>query len=119
MSRYIDGFVIPVKKKDLKEYKKLAVASCKIWMKHGALDFYECVADKLDNPYGIPFDRLYKLKKDETLIFSYIVYKSKAHCNSVNKKVFKDASMNFGKEKELPFNMKRFSAGKFKTLIHT
>lgn len=115
---YVDGFVIPIAKKNLKKYKKMATMGMKAWMKHGALDYYECVGDKLDLPYGIPFPKLCKLKKDETVIFAFIVYKSKAHCNQVNKKVHKEfMEMDGAKEMEEIFSMKRFSTGKFKVLV--
>lgn len=86
------------------------------WMKYGALDYYECVGDKLDMPYGLPFSKMARLKKDETVIFAFIVYKSKAHCNQVNKKVHK-AFSDMGGEMEELFSMKRFSVGKFKVLV--
>ena len=117
MARYVDGFVIPIKKKNLKSYKKMAAIGCKIWMEHGALDYYECVGETLDIPYGIPFSKLYKLKSDETLIFAFIIYKSKAHADKVNKKVHSDPRMKPEKFPEMPFDMKRFTMGKFETLV--
>ena len=117
MARYVDGFVIPIKKKDLKAYKKMATIGCKVWMEHGALDYYECVGETLDLPYGIPFTKLCKLKSDETVIFAFIVYKSKAHANQVNKKVHSDPRMKPEKFTSMPFDMKRFTVGKFKTLV--
>ena len=119
MARYVDGFIIPIKKKDLKAYKKMATIGCKVWMEHGALDYYECVGDALDVPYGLPFNKLCKLKPDETLIFAFIIYKSKAHAAQVNKKVHADKRMQPEqfKEMKMPFDMKRFTAGKFETLV--
>lgn len=117
MSRYIDGYVIPLKKKNLKKYKKMATLGRKVWMEHGALDYYECVGDEITQPYGTPFTKLCKLRSDETVIFAYIVYKSKAHRNQVNKKVMKDPRMNPEKHPEEIFNMKRFSMGGFKVLV--
>lgn len=117
MARYVDGFVIPIKKKDLKAYKKMATIGCKVWMEHGALDYYECIGETLDNTYGIPFTKLCKLKPDETVIFAFIIYKSKTHANQVNKKVYKDPRMNPEKFTKIPFDMKRFTSGKFKTLV--
>ncbi|WPU64530.1 DUF1428 domain-containing protein [Peredibacter starrii] len=117
MARYVDGFIIPIKKKDLKTYKKMATLGCKVWMEHGALDYYECVGDTLDLPYGIPFTKLCKLKSDETVIFAFIVYKSKAHANQVNKKVHNDPRMKPENFKSMPFDMKRFTTGKFKTIV--
>lgn len=117
MGRYVDGFVIPVKKNKLKDYKKMATLGCKVWMDHGALDYYECVADVLETPFGISFNRLCKLKADETVIFAFIIYKSKAHAAKVNKKVFGDPRMSPEKFKGIPFDMKRFTTGKFETLV--
>lgn len=118
MSRYVDGFVIPINKKDLKAYKKMASVGCKVWMEHGALDYYECIGDNMYD-WGLPFPKLLKLKSDQTLIFAFIVYKSKAHCVAVNKKVHDDPRMkpeNFNNK--MPFDMKKFSSGGFKTLVY-
>lgn len=117
MGRYVDGFVIPIKKKNLKEYKKMATIGCKVWMKHGALDYYECEGAVIENTWGLPFSKVYKLKKDETIIFAFVVYKSKAHRDSVTKKVHKDPLMNPENFKTMPFDMKRFSTGEFKVLV--
>ena len=119
MSRYVDGFVIPVKKKNMKAYKKMAALGCKIWMEHGALDYYECIGAKIKNTWGLPFNKLCKLKPDETVVFAYIVYKSKAHRKQVVDKVHKDPRMHPDNFKSMPFDMKRFTTGEFKTLIHT
>jgi uncharacterized protein YbaA (DUF1428 family) len=116
MSRYVDGFVIPIKKKNLVAYKKMAKIGCKVWIQHGALDYYECVGEDLKNLWGIPFTSLCKLKADETVVFSFIVYKSKADRNRVNKKVHQDTRMN-SKDFGMPFDMKRFTTGGFKVLV--
>lgn len=117
MSGYVDGYLIPIKKKNVKAYKKMAILGCKVWMEHGALDYYECVGAKLDNPWGVPFTKLCKLKADETLVFAFIIYKSKAHRNSVTKKVMKDPRMDPSQFTQMPFEMKRFSTGEFKALV--
>ncbi len=120
MSKYIDGFIIPIKKNKLNDYKKMAKLGRKIWIKYGALDYYECVGAKIDNAWGIPFTKLCKLKSDETVIFAFVVYKSKAHRNKVVAKVHQDPLMqpeNF--KGKMPFDMKRFSTGEFKTLVHS
>lgn len=117
MARYVDGFVIPIKKKDLKAYKKMATLGCKVWMEHGALDYYECVGDSLDSPFGISFSKLCKLKPSETVIFAFVVYKSKAHAAQVNKKVHGDPRMKPENFKVIPFDMKRLTAGKFEVLV--
>lgn len=90
----------------------------KIWMKYGALDYYECVGAKLENDWGIPFKNLCKLKSDETVIFAFVVYKSKAHRNKVTAKVHNDPLMqpeNF--KGKMPFDMKRFTTGEFKVIV--
>ncbi|RYZ86886.1 MAG: DUF1428 domain-containing protein, partial [Proteobacteria bacterium] len=92
MAKYVDGFVIPLKKKNLGAYKKQATLGCKVWMEHGALDYYECAGDDFSE-WGLGFKKLCKLKSDETVMFSFIVYKSKAHRNQVNKKVMADPRM--------------------------
>lgn len=117
MSHYVEGFVIPVKKKNLKDYQKMAKIGCKVWMDHGALDYYECVGAKLDNEWGLPFTKLCKLKADETVIFAFIIYKSKAHRNAVSKKVHADPRMDPSKFKKMPFDMKRFTTGEFKSIV--
>ncbi len=117
MSRYVDGYVIPIPKKNVKKYKKMATLGMKTWMKHGALEYYECIGDKLDVPYGLPFPKLCKLKKDETVIFAFVVYKSKAHSHQVNKKVHKEFEQMDKKQMEEIFSMKRFSVGGFKVLV--
>lgn len=118
MSKYLDGYVIPLKKENLKEYKKMARLGKKVWMKHGALDYYECAGDDLNNGFGLTFPKMCKLKPDETVIFAFIIYKNKTHRNAVNKKVHKEFSeMDFSNFK-MPFEMKRYSMGGVKTLVH-
>ena len=114
--RYVDGFVIPVPKKNLKAYVRMARLGAKMWMKHGALDYKECVGDDLKTPFGMPFPRAIKLKPGETVVFSYIVYRSRAHRDRVNAKVFKEMQMPGGM-KEMPFDMKRMVYGGFRILV--
>lgn len=121
MARYIDGFVIPIKKSKVAAYKKMAKLGCKIWMEHGALDYYECIGQDLKG-YGpkTTFTNMCKLKKDETVVFAFVVYKSKAHRTQVNKKVHADKRMQpptSGKKFEMPFDMNRFATGGFTTII--
>lgn len=120
MSKYVDGYIIPIKKNKFKDYKKMATIGRKVWMKYGALDYYECVGAKLESEWGIPISKFCKLKADETVIFAFIVYKSKAHRNQVVTKVHKDPLMqpeNF--KGGMPFDIKRFTMGEFKSFIHT
>lgn len=115
MAKYVDGFVIPLKKKNLGAYKKQASLGCKVWMEHGALDYYECAGDDFSE-WGLGFKKLCKLKSDETVMFSFIVYKSKAHRNQVNKKVMADPRMKMEGEK-MPFDMKKFAFAGFETIV--
>lgn len=116
MANYVDGFVIPIKKRNVKAYKKMASLGCKLWMEYGALDYYECVGDDLNIKWGWTFPKMCKLKSDETVVFAFIVFKSKTHRNQVNAKVMKDPRLNCDDIK-MPFDMKRFSVGGFKTIV--
>jgi uncharacterized protein YbaA (DUF1428 family) len=115
---YVDGFVLPVPKKRLNDYRRIAQKAGKIWREHGALEYYECAVDDSDVKFGIPFTKYGKLKADETVVFSWIVYKSRAHRDRVNAKVMNDARMkNMGSEKSMPFDVKRMAYGGFKVLV--
>src|SRR2546428_8930258 len=114
--RYVDGYVLPVPKKDLKAYFRMAKMGGKMWRKHGALDFKECVGDDLKMKWGTPFSRMMKLKAGETVVFSYIVFKSRAHRDSVNAKVMKDMG-KMADIKDMPFDVKRMVYGGFKVLL--
>lgn len=111
---YVDGFVIPVSRKKLDAYKKMAKMGKKAWLKHGALDYKECAGDDLAAQWGTPFIRLMKLKPDETVIFAFIVFKSRAHRDRVNAKVMKEMGTP---PMEMPFDMKRMAYGGFKTIV--
>ena len=114
---YVDGFVIPIPTKNIAKYQRIAKMACKVWLEHGALDYRECVGDDLKVKMGLPFPKLAKTKSGETVVFSYIVYKSRAHRDKVNAKVMKDKRLGEGMPKEMPFDMKRMAYGGFKTLV--
>jgi uncharacterized protein YbaA (DUF1428 family) len=115
---YVDGFVITIPKKNLAAYRKMAAKSGKIWREYGAVEYFECVGDDLNVKMGMPFPRLAKAKAGETVLFSWIVYKSKAHRNSVNKKVMKDPRIQgMCDPNNMPFDMKKMSYGGFKVLV--
>ncbi len=116
MSRYVDGFVVPVPKKKLNAYRKLAQIGAKVWMKHGALEYIECVADDVSRGKLTSFPRSVKLKGSETVFFSWIVYKSRAHRDQVMKKVMKDPLMKTP-PKDWPFDGKRMIYGGFKSVV--
>lgn len=118
--RYVDGYVLPIPTKNLKAYKKMASDAGKIWMKHGALQYVESVGDDLNLEWStLPFPKMAKAKEGETVIFSFVVYKNKAHRNKVNKLVMKDMEKTYkeGDEKKMPFDMKRVGVGGFTVLV--
>ena len=114
--RYVDGYVLPIPKKNLKTYIRMARVGKKMWMKHGALDYKECVGDDLKTQWGIPFPRMMKLKPGETVVFAFVVFKSRAHRDRVNAKVMKEME-KMGEPKDMPFDMKRMVYGGFKALV--
>lgn len=115
MPQYVDGFVIPIKKTQIKAYKKMAQMGRRAWMKHGALHYYECIGDDFLK-YGVGFKKLCKLKSGETFIFAFIVFKSKAHRNKVNAKVMKEFAAMSG-DMKMPFDVKRMSVAGCKVLV--
>jgi len=116
MAVYVDGFVIPLSKKNLSAYRRVAQEAGKIWREHGALEFRECVGDDLNVKMGLPFPRGIKIKPAETVVFSWIVYKSRADRDRVNAKVMKDPRLA-KMPKEMPFDTKRMLYGGFKTIV--
>jgi uncharacterized protein YbaA (DUF1428 family) len=121
MASYIDGFVIPVPKKKVDEYVKIARKASKVWKDHGALEYWECVGDDLQSAGMSPsasFPKITKAKPDETVIFSWIRYKSRKHRDQVMAKVMKDPRLApFMKPEAMPFDMKRMTYGGFKSVV--
>ena len=113
---YVDGYILPVPKKSVKAYRRMAEMGRDAWIKHGALDYKECVGDDLAPKWGTAFTRMMKLKPGETVVFAYIVFKSRAHRDRVNKKVMKEMS-DMGGSKDMPFDAKRMVFGGFKTIV--
>jgi uncharacterized protein YbaA (DUF1428 family) len=115
---YVDGFVLPVPKKNLQTYRRIAQKAGKVWRDHGALEYIECVADDVKPGKLTSFPQSVKLKPGETVVFAYIVYKSRAHRDRVNAKVMKDPRMSADEmKKAMPFEMKRMAFGGFKVLV--
>jgi len=116
--KYIDGFLLPLPKKNVEAYRRISQKAGKVWKEHGALEYRECVGDDLNTKMGVPFSKSARVKPGETVVFSWIVYKSRAHRDSVNKKVMKDpriaAMMD---DKSMPFDVKRMAYGGFKILV--
>ena len=108
--------MLPVPKKNLKTYARMARMGAKVWMKHGALDYKECVGEDLNAKWRTPFSSMMKLKPGETVVFSYVVFKSRAHRDRVNAKVMKEMEQ-MGDMKEMPFDVKRMVYGGFKVLV--
>lgn len=116
--RYVDGFVLPVPEKNMKTYRTIAQKAGRIWKEHGALEYLEAVGDDLEVKFGLPFTKLVKPKAGETVLFSFIVYKSRAHRDKVNAKVMADPRMNeMMKKGPMPFDLKRMAYGGFKGLV--
>lgn len=118
MARYVDGFVLPVPKKNLDAYWRMARKAGKVWREHGALEYVECLADDVQSGIVTSFPQSVKLKKGETVVFAYAVYKSRAHRDRVMKKVMNDPRLaNMMDMKSTPFDGKRMFWGGFKTVV--
>lgn len=118
--RYVDGYVLPVPKRNLSAYRRMARQAAKVWRKHGALEYVEAVGDDLSPKYAtIKFPRTVRAKAGEAVVFSFIVFKSRAHRDRVNARVMKDPLMNDPayKDKPMPFDMKRMAYGGFRVLV--
>lgn len=115
---YVDGFVLVVPTKNIKAYKKLAAVGAKVWKEHGALEYRECVGDDMNVPCGLKFPKLAKAKAGETVVFSWILYRSKADRNRINARVMKDPRLAASCDpKNMPFDVKKMSWGGFKVLV--
>ena len=117
--KYVDGFVIAIPKRKLAVYRRIAAKAGRVWKDHGALEYVECVGDDL-LPKGIvfPFTKMARVKPGETVVFSWIAYRSRAHRDRVNARVMKDPRLKAMMDpKAMPFDMKRMAYGGFKTLV--
>lgn len=116
--KYVDGFLLPLPRKNLAAYRRMAVMGAKVWREHGALEYRECVGDDLDASFGAPFPKQIKCKPGETVVFAWIVFKSRAHRDRVNAKVMKDPRLGSMMDlKKMPFDCKRMNYGGFKVLV--
>jgi uncharacterized protein YbaA (DUF1428 family) len=114
---YVDGFVLPVPKKKIAAYKKMATLASKVWKDHGALDYRECVADDVKPGKLTSFPQSVKLKKNEVVVFAYIIFKSRKHRDSVNAKAMKDKRFDNMNPANMPFDAKRMIYGGFNTIV--
>jgi uncharacterized protein YbaA (DUF1428 family) len=121
--KYVDGFVIVLPEENLEAYREMAETGARIWKKHGALEFYECVGDDL-NPETPPemkaltFPEMARAGPGETVVFSFIVYESREHRDEVNARVMQDPYMNdpARANQPMPFDMKRMAFGGFRVI---
>lgn len=115
---YVDGFVIPIPKKNKAKYKKMAQEGCEAWLKFGALDYKECMLDHTPPGVVMTFRKMAGAKPTETVWFSFITYKSRKHRDAVNKKVMAYFTKKYGDNPwDMPFDMKRFATGGFKVEV--
>ena len=117
IARYVDGYVLPVPKKGLDVYRRIAQKAGRIWREHGALEYRECAGEDLNVAWGKTFLRLANAKPGETVVFSYIVFKSRAHRDRVNRKVMKDPRIAKMDPKSMPVDAKRMGYGGFTTIV--
>jgi len=115
--RYIDGFLLPVPRRKIEAYRRISSKAGKVWREHGALEYRECAGDDLANKMGVTFPARVRAKRGETVVFSWIVYKSRAHRDRVNKKVMKDPRIQPDMTGEMPFDMKRMTYGGFTVFV--
>lgn len=115
---YVDGFLIPIPKKNVDAYRRMARKAGKVWMEHGALEFRECVGEDLGTKEAVSFLQVLDCKRGETAVFSWIVYKSRAHRDRVNAKVMKDPRLEkMMSGEEMPFDAKRMAYGGFDVIV--
>ena len=118
MARYVDGFVIPVPKRNIDAYRRMARKAGKIWREHGALEFRECVGEDLQVGEVTSFPRSVKVKRGETVVFSWIVFKSRTHRDRVNAKAMEDPRLaDMMDSKAMPFDAKRMVYGGFEVVV--
>lgn len=115
---YVDGFVLAVPTNKLNAYKKISMKAGEVWLDHGALEYRECFGDDMAAQFGVSFPKLVIAKRDETVVFSWIVYKNKAQRDAINKKVMADPRLAKQMDpKKMPFDVKRMSYGGFEMAV--
>ena len=118
MAHYVDGFVIPMQRRKMKAYLRQAKLGARLWKAHGALAYSECVAEDLMVPFGLGFRKLARLKAGETVVFSWIVFRSRAHRDKVNAAVMKDPRMSDPATMgPMPLDVRRMAMGGFEVLV--
>jgi uncharacterized protein YbaA (DUF1428 family) len=117
MARYVDGFVLPVPKRNVDEYRRISRKAGKIWKEHGALEYVECVGEDVPSGKVTSFPFSVKAKRGETVVFSWIVYRSRAHRDRVNAKVMSDPRITGMDPKAMPFDAQRMIYGGFEAIV--
>lgn len=117
MARYVDGFVIPIAKGKVAAYRKIAKVASKVWKDHGALAYGESVGEDMKPPCGVPFPKLTRCRRGETVVFSWIVYRSRAHRDRVNAAVMADPRIAAMDPAKMPFDCDRMTWGGFEVLV--
>ena len=117
MPRYVDGFVLPMPRKNIASYRAMARLGARVWRDHGAVEYLECVGDDLEGKFGLSFPRGIRAKSGETVVFSWIVFKSRAHRDRVNVKVMNDPRLAKMMNSKMPFDVKRMMYGGFKVIV--
>jgi uncharacterized protein YbaA (DUF1428 family) len=118
MAKYVDGYILPIPKRNLQIYRRIAQKAGKIWREHGALEYRECAGDDLKVKWGVPFPRQMKLKAGETVVFAWVVFKSRADRDRVNAKVMKDPRLaKMMETTAMPFDAKRMVYGGFEVIV--
>lgn len=116
--RYIDGFLLPIPRRNLEKYRLISRKAGKVWREHGALEYRECVGDDLAVKMGVSFPRRTRAKRGEAVVFSWIVYRSRAHRDAVNARVMKDPRLNRMMDPtSMPFDMRRMAYGGFRVIV--
>jgi uncharacterized protein YbaA (DUF1428 family) len=114
---YVDGFVLAIPKRKIEQYRRISRAAGKVWREYGALEYRECVGDDLNIKFGLPFPKLAKAKAGETVVFSWIVYRSRASRDRINAQVMKDPRIAKAMKDPMPFDVKRMAMGGFRVFV--
>lgn len=117
MAKYVDGFVLPIKRKNIPAYRRMAKLASKVWMEHGALQYVECAGDDLNIPKVKSFLKLAGAKSGETVVFAWISYRSRAHRDAVNKKVMVDPRLSTMMTGAMPFDVTQMAYSGFTVLV--
>jgi uncharacterized protein YbaA (DUF1428 family) len=117
MGQYVDGFVIPVRKDRIEDYRRMAEQAAPIWKEYGALDYWECVGDDLEVQGLVPFPQLVQTGPDETVVFAWVVFESREQRDAANAKIMADPRLSELAGENPPFDMQRMATGGFRVLV--